>query len=402
MSIFRRHKNPIYGIILFMNTLKNPNFITLLRVLFSIGLIFIPVLTVWFYLLYFLAGASDALDGYVARKYNATTKRGERFDSIADLIFIIVCAIKLIPYLPITTWMWVFIVFIAILRIYNIVAGFRVYKSYYVPHTYANKATGLFMFLVPFSFGFIDMVYPAVVILILALIATVQDTYFMHTGVILFKKLYIDKIKPLLEMRVTKQIVSVLALVFILAGFASSTTGKPMERLVEEKKVIEEKAVVYRADVTQTVRDHHVMVEEACEKYDIMPYKELVLALIQQESSGTRLDVMQSAESPYNTSPPIDTKRESIDVGCHQLAECLKEADCKSASDIKGISLALQGYNFGKGYIYWVKKNYDGYTRENASKFSDQMKSKLKWNKYGDKEYVPHVLRYYVPDEGEK
>jgi hypothetical protein len=78
------------------------------------------------------------------------------------------------------------------------------------------------------------------------------------------------------------------------------------------------------------------------------------------------------------------------------LADCLKKAGCKNPSDTAGISLALQGYNFGNGYIDWAVKNYKGYTKENAVIFSKTMCVRLGYSSYGDVEYVSHVLRYYV------
>ena len=35
------------------------------------------------------------------------------------------------------------------------------------------------------------------------------------------------------------------------------------------------------------------------------------------------------------------------------------------------------------------------YTAANAIEFSDMMTKKVGWSSYGDKQYVPHVLRYY-------
>jgi len=59
------------------------------------------------------------------------------------------------------------------------------------------------------------------------------------------------------------------------------------------------------------------------------------------------------------------------------------------------IKTALQGYNYGNGYIAWAKDNYGGYTYANAAEFSVMMAERLGWSSYGDKQYVSHVLRYY-------
>ena len=59
------------------------------------------------------------------------------------------------------------------------------------------------------------------------------------------------------------------------------------------------------------------------------------------------------------------------------------------------IKLALQGYNFGNGYISWAKTNYGGYSYANAVEFSTMQAQRLGWEKYGDTQYPAHVLRYY-------
>ena len=59
------------------------------------------------------------------------------------------------------------------------------------------------------------------------------------------------------------------------------------------------------------------------------------------------------------------------------------------------IRLALQGYNYGNGYISWAIRRDRGYTVENAITFSDEQAAKMGWSGYGDKQYVSHVLRYY-------
>lgn len=137
------------------------------------------------------------------------------------------------------------------------------------------------------------------------------------------------------------------------------------------------------------------LVIAACAKYDISPYVDLALAVIEQESGGNPPDVMQAEQSYYNKKPPIDSAEESIDCGVHELSDCLKSAGAKGAGDLTNISLALQAYNFGNGYLAWARKNYQGYTKTNAEIFSAKMCKEKGYSSYGDVDYVPHVLRYY-------
>ena len=155
----------------------------------------------------------------------------------------------------------------------------------------------------------------------------------------------------------------------------------------------------YEAKVSAKTEAYRPLVEKYCDKYGIDDYVELVLAMIEQESGGNPPDVMQTEQSYYNTHPPIDSPEESIDCGTHELSDCLKSAKCKGPDDIAGIKLAIQGYNFGNGYIAWAIKNYKGYTEESAKVFSVKMKAQLHLSGYGDVDYVKHVLRYYVAIE---
>lgn len=85
----------------------------------------------------------------------------------------------------------------------------------------------------------------------------------------------------------------------------------------------------------------------------------------------------------------------SISVGIQTLADCLTVAGVESPEDIERISLALQGYNFGSGYISWAMRNYGGYSELNAMEFSEMMAQRMGWPSYGDPQYVQHVMRYY-------
>lgn len=157
-------------------------------------------------------------------------------------------------------------------------------------------------------------------------------------------------------------------------------------------------SATYQCQVSEQTKSYQELVEKYCEQYGIEDYVDLCLAVMEQESGGNGTDVMQAEQSYYNTNPPIDTAEESIDCGVHELSDCLTKSGSKDSSDIPLISLALQGYNFGNGYIEWAKANYGGYSAENAVLFSQRMCSSLGYSSYGDVDYVPHVLRYYVPN----
>lgn len=128
-------------------------------------------------------------------------------------------------------------------------------------------------------------------------------------------------------------------------------------------------------------------------------YTELIMAVMMQESGGQGNDPMQASECAFNTKYPntpgsISDPEYSIAVGIQNLAACLSQAGADGPEDIDRVSLALQGYNFGSGYISWALANYGGYSELNALEFSTMMAQRLGWPSYGDPYYVQHVMRY--------
>ena len=152
--------------------------------------------------------------------------------------------------------------------------------------------------------------------------------------------------------------------------------------------------------VSEQVEAYTPVIQMYCNKYGIPEYTELVKAVMMQESGGRGKDPMQASECGYNKKYPhtpnaIKDPEYSIDCGVQCLKNSLDQAKVKSPVDMDNIKLALQGYNFGNGYISWALKKYGGYSKANATEFSKQQASKHGWSSYGDKDYVDHVLRYY-------
>ena len=157
------------------------NFITFIRILCSVAILFCPVFSVAFYSLYIVAGLTDIADGWVARKTNTVSKFGSKLDTIADFIFVVVCLFKLIPVLDIPSWLYVWIGVIALIKIINIVSGYVVQKQFVAVHSMMNKVTGVLLFLLPLTISFIDLRYSAAVVCFVATFAAVQEGHFIRT-----------------------------------------------------------------------------------------------------------------------------------------------------------------------------------------------------------------------------
>lgn len=135
-------------IILWEVAMNIPNFLTLIRFLL------IPVFCIIYFsklkysflfsmIIFFIAGITDFLDGYIARKYNLVTKIGTVLDPLADKIMtltVLFClAYKdIIPH-------WIFMPFL-LKEIIMVIGGINLYKYKKVlpANHYGKTATMLF------------------------------------------------------------------------------------------------------------------------------------------------------------------------------------------------------------------------------------------------------------------
>ena len=158
------------------------NIITSFRIFCSILMMFFPVFSDQFYIVYFLCGFSDMVDGTIARKTNSISDFGARFDTVSDFIFVAVSLIKLLPIIQIPRWLWIWIVVIAIIKINNIISGFIDKNKLISLHTIMNKTTGLLMFLWPLTLHFIELKYSSVVVCAIATFSAIQEGYYIGSG----------------------------------------------------------------------------------------------------------------------------------------------------------------------------------------------------------------------------
>ena len=152
--------------------------------------------------------------------------------------------------------------------------------------------------------------------------------------------------------------------------------------------------------VSEEVKAYEPIIQKYAKEHGIPDYVLLIEAVMMQESGGRGTDPMQCSECNFNTLYPhtpgsITDPEYSINVGIQNLADCLQIAECRSPVDLGAIKLALQGYNYGQGYITWAMNKYGEYSKANAVEFSLKTAEACGWNSYGDMDYVPHVLRYH-------
>ncbi len=99
--------------------------------------------TIWAFVVFVIAGITDALDGFLARHYNQITKWGKLMDPLADKLMIITVLTCL--YIAGTIPMWVIIV-MALKELLMIIGAALLYKDGVVvqANIYGKVATVLF------------------------------------------------------------------------------------------------------------------------------------------------------------------------------------------------------------------------------------------------------------------
>ena len=156
------------------------NIITGIRIVLSVALLFFPVLSPVFFVLYVAGGLSDMIDGAAARRTGTVSEFGSRLDTFADIVFAAVCLIKLLPILDVPVWLYVWFAVIAIIKFSSITAGYIRQKKLVSVHSVLNKATGLLLFVFPLTLAFMDLRYSAAVVCMAATAAAIQEGFTVH------------------------------------------------------------------------------------------------------------------------------------------------------------------------------------------------------------------------------
>lgn len=160
---------------------KIPNILTVLRIFLVPGfpLIYfsdLPKASYYSLAFFLIVGATDILDGYIARKYNLISAFGTAMDPLADKLMLIavLVAFGIKGILP----LWV-IVFIVVKEFLMIIAGLYFYfkrEKYVIPSNIFGKTATMLIFLAilgilirPEFVVFVYMIYLAVCLKIVAL-----------------------------------------------------------------------------------------------------------------------------------------------------------------------------------------------------------------------------------------
>ena len=122
------------------------------------------------------------VDGTIARKTKSVSEFGARLDTVADSVFVAACFVKILPLMQFPTWLWNWIVIIAIIKIGNVVWGPISNKKLVSIHTILNKVTGFILFLLPLTFGFIEPIYSSAIVCFMATLSAFDEVYHTRMG----------------------------------------------------------------------------------------------------------------------------------------------------------------------------------------------------------------------------
>ena len=156
-----------------------PNALSVLRMALAVLLLFPPLLSARFLIVYLLAGLSDLLDGFLARRMGVSSRLGAMLDSAADFLL---CAVLLYLFLPAYDWpiwaiLWACV--IALLRMASLAVCYRKFCKLAFLHTYANKATGFLLLCFPFLLRFFGLTTTAAVLCAVATVSAVEELLIM-------------------------------------------------------------------------------------------------------------------------------------------------------------------------------------------------------------------------------
>lgn len=158
------------------------NIITGIRIVCSFALLFFSALSIPFFVIYLIAGFSDMIDGSIARKLGTDSKLGERLDSIADMVFVTVAAIKLLPILDVPKGIIIWIGIIAFIKVINIAFGLIKLDQFITVHSIANKVTGALLFALPLTIEIVPLQYSICLVCLIATFAAIQEGHIIRTN----------------------------------------------------------------------------------------------------------------------------------------------------------------------------------------------------------------------------
>ena len=156
------------------------NLLSATRIALCLPLLLVDAMTLPFWVLYLIAGVTDMLDGFLARRWGVESHFGARLDSVADFVFVLAVGYKLFPLLKLPATLWIMIGLIALVKASNAVSAYIIRHRIVFLHTKANKLTGFLLFIGMMTLGQSYFVPVAWTIACIALFAAIQEGHYIR------------------------------------------------------------------------------------------------------------------------------------------------------------------------------------------------------------------------------
>ena len=156
---------------------RMPNALSIVRIPLSLSILLVKPFSALFFILYILCGATDALDGFIARRFNAMSALGARLDSVADFVFFGAALYVFLTAMAIPAFLIMWAILIVAVRFMGLGRAFSKYKEWAALHTYAYKLAGFTFFLFPFLAAFLGVVTAGIMLCGIATLATAEEIY---------------------------------------------------------------------------------------------------------------------------------------------------------------------------------------------------------------------------------
>ena len=154
----------------------------MIRIVCALFISFLKPFSLLFWILYILGGISDILDGLIARHLKQESEFGAKLDSVADFIFLIGVFVSILPTLILPLWVLVCIIIVAFIRILSYLIGLKKYNTFISLHTYANKLTGLLLFIMPILYVIFDFNVTMIILGMSAIVSALEEIIIVITS----------------------------------------------------------------------------------------------------------------------------------------------------------------------------------------------------------------------------
>ena len=163
-----------------------PNILSMLRIPFSIALLFLgPLDNYWpFLICYAIAGVADVLDGFLARRFHWVSELGAKMDSVGDTVFL-VCAITaaiLTMDFHFEIYNFVALAVLSVVRIGNMVfTKVKFGRVAYIHSLFVKYSTVPIFFLLPLCIIQRELLnFPLLLMAVVVILASLEETWMLR------------------------------------------------------------------------------------------------------------------------------------------------------------------------------------------------------------------------------